>query len=234
MFASNRIATISAVAQSLILVICFSVAYANDEPRAAISEDDTEAVIQTKSTTYYFNNNSARMCYTFSLPGIWQPSETQGLSFLTREDPDFEIKQRDKGSRGFRLWSGDVGAVWLYSPEDLVMYKGDDPISKAANSIVTFSEHAFDDFKAMGVELVPYDSSWPDAKMLRITCTIKAIDDDVAVDSEIIKVLVEVAPGWVAQLSASDDKIFHSILETLSITSTPDCYWPQFFEIMEK
>jgi hypothetical protein len=42
------------------------------------SSDKTELFLVFRETqqAYYFNNNSTRLCYTFSIPGSWKPART--------------------------------------------------------------------------------------------------------------------------------------------------------------
>jgi len=116
--------------------------------------------------------------------------------------------------------------VLLYSPEDLKDFEGSDPVARAAKLITKVYEQSAGQPLA-DTTLVPFESTRPGVK--RSTTSWRATIRERPVLMKASKVLVEIAPGWVAQITVQgtldDDGLTRRVLETLSTTSEPECYW---------
>ena len=93
-----------------------------------ISEDETELVVQSNedNATYYFNNDSSRLCYSFRLSGKWKPT-VKSLSLLAIEEAGSRRNVVIQ-SKPAQTSKGPRAGVWIYSPEELVEYEGDDAV----------------------------------------------------------------------------------------------------------
>jgi hypothetical protein len=157
-------------------------------------------------TTTFFNYDATRLCYMYEVSGDWRPAGEQGL-----------LRSSD---------GRELAGVLLWSESDLAHFEGPDLISRAAKRITQEYE------KRQGrpltdVQLIPFESiirvgamkwlaSWP-GEYAGKAALLKAS-----------KVLVEIAPAWIAQITVAgtqdDDRLAKKILEALDTSSDPNCY----------
>ena len=196
-----------------------------NEDKIWVSSDYAELVLQSleKGATFYFNNDSSRYCYSFNLPGKWQPSPTHGLSFLVIEEPGSRTRLETGITDEVEIWSGEFGAVWIYSPDDLASYEGDDLLIRASQLMAKTYEQIYGT-KLITNELMPYQSSRPGTK--RWVASWSGTIDGELTQMSGEKIFTEVGTGWVAQISFSSEAIAENILQTLSTSTAPDCYIP--------
>lgn len=173
------------------------------------SRDRTEVILAfpTKEQVWYFNNNSDRLCYTFTVSGNWKPGGKPGL--LVSEE------------------RRAIVSVLLISEKELKHIKGNDILTRAVNFMAMIYE------KAHGrppdsSKVAPFESSRAGSiKWSAYWITERA---GKPVRAEANKVFVEIAPGWIAQITASytadGDEMTRDIIETLGSKTDPECYWP--------
>jgi hypothetical protein len=190
--------------------------------RVWLSPDHTELLLQSseKNETYYFNNNSDRLCFSFKLPGLWQPSR-KSLSLLVIEEPEAHIDLKVGASEEAVVWKGEIGGVWVYSPEELSAHRGVDPVDRASRLIAKIYEEE-NKAKLTTDKLLPYKSSLPGTKKWKATWSLLIDDQPTQMGAE--KIFAEIDPGWVAQISSSNDEIARDILQSLNTSSASDCY----------
>lgn len=184
-----------------------------------VSRDQTEVILAfpTRRQIWYFNNNSEKLCFTFKVPGDWKPGNTSGL-MLSEE------------------YQGIAGVLVL-SEQELQYSKGDDLLARAVHFITKINQRAAGmDKPPDSSEVSPFQSSR--AGSIKWTANWIAEREGKKIRIEINKVFVEIAPGWVAQITVSaterssplldsgEDEIAREILQTLENTSDPGCYWP--------
>jgi len=186
------------------------VAQAEAPVEYAISPDRTELFISIpeKKESYYFNNNAKRLSYTYKIPGKWKPSQESAL--LVSED-----------GRAF------VG-VMLYSTKELEGYEGNDLLTRTSNLITKNYQQKIGKSPA-SKKLVSFSS--PRSGTMKWSASWHSVGKDGRpVELRTDKVLWEISPGWVAQITVNgtsdDDGLARGILETLNATSKPEGYWP--------
>lgn len=126
--------------------------------------------------------------------------------------------------------------VLLYSTQDLKDFEGSDLVARAAKLITKVYEQSVGQ-PLTDATLVPFESIRPGAK--RWIASWRATLRGRPVLMEASKVFVEIAPGWVVQITvqgtSDDEGLTRRLLETLSTSSEPECYWPfirQYFPEM--
>ena len=156
--------------------------------------------------THYFGNDSSRLCFRFSVPGAWQPTGELGL-----------LESGDDKQR--------VG-VAVYSPEDLSGATGPAAIARTSELLVRGSEQLGTPLEER--ELTAFDSSRPGAMKWR--ASLRPVIGGEPLRAVMEKVLLEIVPGWVAQISASgtsdDSQLFRDVIQSLEMTRGSECYWP--------
>jgi hypothetical protein len=195
----------------LALLCCFAAVStrADDavEGKFWVSPDRSEVLVSfpEKSEAFYFNNDKTRLCYSFKVLGKWQPSEESAL-----------LLSLDGRSQA---------GVKLYSAAELKDFDGADLVTRATRLITQDYEKALGR-KLTNVKITPFETekhkgikwtaSWPGPRR--------------GVEMKASKVFVELASGWVAQITANgtgdDDALTRLILESLNTTSHPEGYWP--------
>jgi hypothetical protein len=199
---------------SIFSLVALSALALGAEPESAegllywIRPDRVEAVVVNvaKEETSYFNNDSSRYCYTFTVSGRWRPLR-HSMSFLESGDAKSRV------------------GVLLYSPRELARFPGSTPIDRALSLITRSYEVQFgapppvarvEEFPTAGPKAVRWSIEWSmplKGQVERATAQ---------------KVVVEAAPGWVAQVSYGgplvDDTVVRKVLEAIRTTTNPDCY----------
>lgn len=174
-----------------------------------VSPDRKEVVVIVggqRPETFYFNNDSGRLCHRYKISGVWSPTGQKGL-----------LQSMDGRQRA---------GVALYSPKDLSGENGPAAITRASNLLAAGYEATFGRIEAK--RLAAFQSSRPGSMKWTSISHVDVGGRRERVEAE--KVLVEIVPGWVAQISASgtsnDVQLFRDIIDTLSATSAIECYWP--------
>ncbi len=182
-----------------------------------------------KGLGLYLNSNAARLCYGYIIPGRWTGTKESAL--LRAED------------------SESYAGVLLYPANELADFDGPDIARRAAGLTTRIYEKAAGRPLAK-VDVQPFDVSgrtkWTDSERVNL---LDALLKETALlqpkrhgairwsaswpigkgrQAQASKVFVEISDGWVAQITASpdDDDLIRSIIETLSISSPPECYRP--------
>ena len=172
-----------------------------------LSPDRTELLVffPQKEEAYYFNNNESRLCYTYKIPGKWQPGAESALLLSDDEKT--------------------IAGALLYSAEELKDFEGADLVTRAAKMVTEIYEKNMDVAYARA-ELVPFQSSRPGTMKWTIAADAEQAGRQVEVSAS--KIFVEIAPAWVAQITVmpDDDDLTRSIIATLASTSASECYWP--------
>ncbi len=161
-----------------------------------------------KKEFYYFSAPKDGACFTFKLKGVWVP-DTEGKGWIIGSKP-----QRRLG-------------VLLLSERELGRFKGGSATNRAAQFITRVYERRI-------------GTSESEAKIRKLQSDPRGaakwsgvfIDRKNQRRIEAEKMLVELLPGYVAQITVVtprgnfDDKLARNVLRTISATTHPDCYWP--------
>jgi hypothetical protein len=191
-----------------------------------------------KNLGLYLNNDASRLCYSYIIPGKWLPTDTTAL--LQAESSD-----------------SDAGVI-LYSASELKDLDGPDLVTRAAKFITQGYAEEIGKLPA-SVKIVPFELSgrknwksrewsglldtlrkevplfpFPSTGAIKWTAVWYVERAGQQYEVQDSKILVEIAPGWVAQITAGttdswppfDDGLARSILETLNSTSDKECFWP--------
>ncbi|HEU5319300.1 MAG TPA: hypothetical protein VFX28_00765, partial [Methylomirabilota bacterium] len=160
-----------------------------------------EIVVTTPETLFYFNNDSRRLCYTFTVPGRWTLGRQIGAL-------------RSENGKAF------VGVV--FTPERAP----DSPALRAAHDLTASYERGLGR-PLTEVEISPADELFPGAVRWRAgdRVTMRGIQGTLSPT-----LFVPFQPGWVAQVTVGgttdDDAVTRQVLGTLGTTDHPQCYWP--------
>lgn len=161
-----------------------------------------EMLVAAPDRAFYFNNDEKRICFTFSVSGSWVASEESGL-LRSRSDPN------------------SFAGVLVRSAQELQSVEGADMFERAARvTQVTYEESlgsapvtaAFEPASSSPGAARAWVARWNlerNGKQMRF---------------EVRKVFAELAPGWVAQITASDRANEREILQTLGTTRDAGCY----------
>ena len=199
------------------------------------NSDSTEffTTYRDKELGLYLNNNANRLCYSYIIPGQWLGTNESAL--LRAEDGQA------------------TAGVLLYSALDLKDFEGPDLVARAAKLITKVYEKSVG--QSIPAELEPFetqqaettkwiDSEWRDllgvlekevtlfqpsrSGAMKWSSSWKMERAGERFEAKASKIFLEIAPGWIAQITVNpdDDALARSILETLRITSDPQCYWP--------
>lgn len=201
---------------AIMLCICLTPLRADVLGEYYVSPDRIEVLLifPERNESYYFYNNSERLCYTFKLPGSWLPGRATGL-----------LRSKD----------GQAEAGVLIIPEkDLEEFEGSDLVARAVKLITQIHS----DLLAKGklpeqTKVVPHESNkWPGTKKWTATWIVKKNEEEHELQAR--KLFVQVHPKWVAQItvlgSSDDESMANELLGTLSVTDDPQCYWPFIHE----
>jgi len=178
-----------------------------------ISADRTEVVVTIPHSqeTYYFDNNAMHLCYTYKIPGTWRLTKQRGL-------------MRTEDGRA-------MAGVRLYSEQELEHFEGSDLVARAARLIATIYEKGIG-VPLKNVKLEPFQSRRSGTMKWSFVANVKRAGRQYELQDA--KIFAEIAPGWVAQITAGtaassppfDDGLARQVVETLSSTSESECYWP--------
>ena len=190
------------VMSALILALAGCAAKVSSVPR----EPYQEVFIPTGDGMSYFNNDSRRLCYTFSVPGQWVAARQPGML----RTPDTTA----------------IVGVALISERELPASTTEDLVTRAARDLTASYERDLGR-PLTGVRIIPADEIRPGAKRWQP-------DDPVTKAGRLgmlpPAVLVPLRPGWVAQLTAvgtrDDEAMLRHLLASLQTSDARDCYWP--------
>jgi hypothetical protein len=161
-----------------------------------------------ENKSYYFYNNSERLCFTFKLSGSWLPGKGVGL---------------------LRLKNGQAQAGVLLIPEkDLVPFEGADLVTRATKLITKIYSDSLGKNPEQ-TKVAPYESNkWPGIKKWNATWIVEKNEKKYEVQAE--KLFIQIHPECVAQVtvqgSADDEKLTEELIDTLGFNDDPQCYWP--------
>jgi len=177
------------------------------------SKDKHEVVLSfpEKRVAYYFNNDASRLCFTFKVAGLWQPTGKPGL-----------------------LWSEKrkaVLGVLLYNEHDLQKFRGKTLLDRAANL------QAYLYYRHSGIapktHIRPFPTTHP--KSFKWTARWKTTIKGEPVIAEANKYFVYLRDGWIAQVTAGyqagGDSTARAVIDSLKTTDDPRCYWPMIRKI---
>ena len=164
-----------------------------------VSPDGLEIVVQSESSreTHYFNNDISRKCYTFKVPGKWQPS-SQSISLLENRESEQSHRVTLGSSDQITTWRGSNAGVYIYSPLELAGPKGPDLIFKAV-AMATYSMEQQLDTTPTTEKLLPFECSWPEAKIWTAKWSILLNGEITQISDE--KIFIDIGEGCVAQIT---------------------------------
>lgn len=176
---------------------------------AKIGRRGDEFFVITSERTVYFNNDTTKLCYTFSLPGEWEPAQQSGA-----------LRTRDHKR---------VVGVLFYSADSFDGIEGVDIITRAANHITR--EHEKTVGRPLKATLAPFEGGRHGAMIWEIPETVEWAGLQGKIPP---KILASFPPGWVVVLTATASgateservSLARQMLETLSVIQNPQCYWP--------
>jgi len=204
------------------LVLCAALAYGNAwaTPPASqeakhpevinwSSPDDKYVLLNLPAAnhSYYFDNNRERLCFTFSVSGLWGPTTEPGL--LESSDGN---KQKHVG-------------VLLLSKADLAKQAGDDLLARAVALYLRDFEELHKK-PANSSEVTPFKSGYSGS--IKWTGRWHVVDHGHIFLAQVVRYMAVIKPGWLAIVTASHgangDDTARAILESLKFTSEPGCY----------
>jgi hypothetical protein len=223
---------------ALILVVAITVttvgapakAIAQDGPADSVqgqvwAGEGKQVFFRIADEAYYFNNDSDRLCYTFRIKGNWHPG---GPGLWRSEDGN--------GFAGVAVVSMQQLQSDAASLGVLKQYDGSDLINRTADVLTAIfekrigrppTESTREPYSPQRTGTVKWSAHWQQAP------------GNPGVTAN--RILLEITPGWVAQLTAEGmanrDALLSQILETLSTTAVAECYRPfirQYFPEVEK
>jgi hypothetical protein len=163
--------------------------------------------IPAANRSYYFDNNRERLCFTFSVSGLWGPTKEPGL--LKSSDGN---KQEHVG-------------VLLLSRADLARQDGADLLARA----VALHLRDFEELHkkpANNSEVSHFKSAY--AGSIKWTGRWHVVDHGHIFLAQVVRYMAVIKPGWVAIVTASHgasgDNTARAMLESLKFTSEPGCY----------
>jgi TPR repeat protein len=195
-----------------------------------VSPNGIEIVVQSeqKNETHYFNNDINRICYTFKVPGQWVPS-SGSISLLQIRESESSTAVTLGSIDSVTTWKGSQAGIYIYSPRELGVSKGSDPISNAVAKGL-YSAEKKHNMTTLSNEIVPFECSWPKAKLWKAEWSIPINGELTRIGSE--KVFIDIGKGWVAQVTSGKPGGWNSgeqirrFIESFETTAEPDCYLP--------
>lgn len=168
-----------------------------------------------KDRTFYFNNNEARLCFSFSLPAEWLPTDESGL-----------LESKDHKEQA---------GVLLLTEQDLTEFKDKTLVARAASAHLKSFEAShrqpakisdIEDFESLFPESIKWSARWE----LR-----QGGQDYIA---EVVRYMAEVKPGRVAVVTASHptdrDDTAGAIFKSMRFTTDPDCFTEEIRQLRNK
>ena len=164
-------------------------------------EGHEDLIVIDGDVTFYFSNRPGR-CFAYELPGAWVWGSEEGLV-------------RTTDGRHF------VG-VLLLSEAELHREEGRSLAERAASK-------ARRDFERHGVPANARMRLTPFAARRFESAKWEAVWSSEGDEWRATRVLVSIAPGWLAQLTVavdSSDDVYRRIIDTIGTTGQRGCYWP--------
>ncbi len=155
--------------------------------------------------TYYFNSNSDRQCFSFSVDGKWFPTSEPGL-----------IISPDKRSH--------VGAL-LLSEDELKDFEGDDLLARAVDCQQKNMEQQ-QGGKAENSVLGGFAGRFPNTVRWSADWQVKLNGQKFMIRA--VRYLAEVRPGWIAIITSSHgaggDDMADTMFDSLKFSDEPSCF----------
>jgi len=176
-------------------VITFKTARRGDEVFAISAE-----------RTFYFNNDTKKLCYMFQLSGEWEPAR-QTAALRTADQKR-------------------VVGVLFYPAKSFDGFEGQDLITRFASAITR--DHEKDFRRSLKATLTPFEGGRHEAMIWKI---VERVDVDGKQGEIPPKIIGHFPPGWVMVVTIGSPEnevliLARQVLESLSTTDRPDCYWP--------
>lgn len=160
---------------------------------------------------YYFNNDTSRLCYTFSVAGSWRLDEATGVMQSTD----------GRGSLGQSI----------QGPDELGTGSGREPVEAAITSYQSAFAERLHALAAQGVKGISapayaveaFTAAGREAVKWTAHATARLQGREANIRQH--EVFVEVLPGWVLALE-TQDAVAREAIESLGTAAAPDCYWP--------
>lgn len=171
---------------------------------------DKQAVLlafPTKKETYYFDNDSSRLCFSYKVKGIWRPSGTRGLIWSERRHA--------------------VLGVLLYNEQELKKFRGNNLLEQAANL------QAYILYRHSGIHpqtsIRPFATAYPNSFKWTARWNTRLKGEKVIAVA--IKYFVVLNSGWLIQVTAGHqaggDTTARAVIDNLRTTKQPGCFWPR-------
>ena len=166
---------------------------------------NTVITVPSKNKTYYFNNDSHKLCFTFSLSGLWKATREPGL--LASMD--------DKNQVG----------VLLLSEKDLEKYENKDILSRSVTAHIKSFEKMHKS-PVVNSKIEIFKSSY--GQSIKWTGDWHVMHNGETFLARVVRFMVVLKSGWVAVITASRntdaDYTAKEIINSLKYTDKADCY----------
>ena len=179
------------------------------------SQDGNQVILRIPSEqrTDYFDNDKSRMCFRFSIRGMWNPTNERGLLV----SPNGQ----------------ELVGVLLLSRRDLDNYEGNNLIAKAISLHVAETDRRLNSSPiASHTDEIHTDSG----NVVRWTGDWKVSQQGQDLIARIVRWLIVVNQNWVAVVTASHGSgggdMAMKIIRSLEYSDSPDCYWPKIRPIL--
>lgn len=167
-----------------------------------------------RKRTYYFNNNDQRLCFSFSMEGIWHPSVYSGQFIAANQY--------------------DHGGIDLLSEQDLEGFEGEDIIARAVN-YQTMELEKSGEAKVISSSKEDLECAFENTIKLTADFSLQLFGQ--TVHGKAPWYLSEVKPGWVAVVQAvrgnnkGDDDMARNFFDSLTFSDDPDCFSQEIAQI---
>jgi hypothetical protein len=159
---------------------------------------------------YYFNNDASRLCYTFTVSGQWTIDPVTGF-FSSKNRRDSLGQSADSADDLGVEQNANLIEAKIRSFKDLFM-----DMRKNLPGPQPTTEPTFE---------VQSCNSPTRPSCVKFQATAEVQVQGLQGLQRMKAMIVEAAPGWVFSVTAKDD-VAMEVVESLSTTSDPDCYWP--------
>jgi hypothetical protein len=159
---------------------------------------------------YYFNNDASRLCYTFTVSGQWIIDPATGF-FSSKNRRDSFGQSADSAHDLGVAQNANVVEAKIRSFKDLFI-----DMRKGLPGPQPTTEPTFE---------VESCNSPTRPSCVKFEATAEVQVEGLKGLQRMRAMIVEAAPGWAFSVVAKDD-VALEVVESLSTTSDPDCYWP--------
>jgi hypothetical protein len=180
-----------------------------------LSPDQRELYVATTtpggSRLYYFNNDTSRLCYTFTVSGRWKLDEKSRV--MSSADGKGSLGQSVKSAKDLdAVGDGDLIAAAIKSYE-----------RQFAESVAALAAQGFETKDKATFTTAPFDTSTRKSVQWTASAVSQRQGRDAAIRER--EVLAEIDREWVLAIEASDD-VAREAIESLGTARPPECYWP--------